>query len=265
MKVVVITGSSRGIGYGLADSFLALGCQVVINGRDCQKLEESRLKLATKYNPDQILSVAGDIGDYNSVQLLWEQARSRFGHVDIWINNAGCGHPRYPVWEQSPQRIEQVIHTNLLGSIYGCKVAIAGMLQQGFGAVYLMEGSGSNGSKLPYFALYGTTKYAIRFLTDSLKRETKGTPVIVGAISPGVVVTDLLTGQYDESQQARWQQVKFLINIVADRVETVTPWLSRQILANQKTGVRIAWLTLPKVIWRFGCALFRKRDLFAES
>ena len=262
MKIVVITGSSQGIGYGLAKQFLALGCAVVINGRDSNKLDQARQILANEYDTDRILAFSCDVSNFAELQALWDKAISHFGKVDIWINNAGTIHKRYPVWQQTPEKIKMVIETNLLGSIYGAKVAISGMIKQGFGSVYLMEGAGSSGNKLPNLTLYGTTKYGIRYLTQALIKETKDTPIIVGTISPGVVVTDLLTSQYDETQKERWEKVKPILNIVADKVETVTPWLAQRILNNQKKGARIAWLTLPKVIWRFLCSPIVKRDLF---
>jgi hypothetical protein len=74
-------------------------------------------------------------------------------------------------------------------------------------------------------------------------------------------VTDLLTRQYRERPED-WERARQIFNILADRVETVTPWLARRILANTRHGVRITWLTGGKVMARFLMARFRKRDLF---
>jgi NADP-dependent 3-hydroxy acid dehydrogenase YdfG len=265
MKVIVITGSSRGIGYGLADAFLALGCKVVISGRNLENLKIATQQLSAKYDPENILAIPSDVTNFEQVENLWQEAKNRFQKVDIWINNAGTTQSRYSIWKQKPDVIQKVIDTNLTGSVYGAKVAIQGMLKQNFGAVYFMEGEGSSGTKRPTLSLYGTTKYAIRYLTEALIKETKNTPIIIGAISPGIVVTDLLTGQYDESQQEAWEKVKNILTILADKVETVTPWLARKILTNQKTGVRIAWLTLTKVIWRFIQAFLgsKRNDIFS--
>ena len=264
MKTVIITGSTRGIGYGLAKEFLAQGCQVTICGRNEENLEKAYQKLAQQYSRENILGVTCDVSKFNDVENLWSQSINRFKKVDIWINNAGINNPRLPVWEQKTEDIKEIIDTNLTGTIYGVKVAITQMKKQGFGAVYLMEGSGSDGMKIKYLSLYGTTKYAIRFLKESLVKETKDTPIIVGAISPGIVVTELLTGQYNQTpkQQELWNKAKKTLNILADKVETVTPYLVEKILANEKTGVRIAWLTIPKAMKRFLCSPFNKRNLF---
>ncbi len=74
-------------------------------------------------------------------------------------------------------------------------------------------------------------------------------------------MTDLLTQQREESP-ADWEQAKRIFNILADHVETVTPWLAQKVLANKKNGVSISWLTRSKIIARFLAAPFRKRDLF---
>jgi short-subunit dehydrogenase len=264
MKTVIITGSTRGIGYGLAKEFLTQGCQVTICGRNETTLEQAYQSLSQQFSRENMLGVTCDVGKFEDVQNLWNQTINRFKKVDIWINNAGLNIPRLPVYKQKPEEIKEIVDTNLTGTIYGAKVAISEMKKQGFGAVYLMEGSGSDGMKVKYLTLYGTTKYAIRFLKDSLVQETKNTNIIVGAISPGIVITDLITKQYIETEEQKqmWEKAKQVFNILADKVETVTPYLVEKILDNNKTGVRIAWLNIPKVAQRFLCSPFNKRNLF---
>jgi NAD(P)-dependent dehydrogenase (short-subunit alcohol dehydrogenase family) len=129
------------------------------------------------------------------------------------------------------------------------------------GAIYNMEGLGSDGRMIAGLIPYGTTKYALRYLTKGLAKEVEGTPVRMCHLSPGMVTTDLLVGDLEEmSATERAQRVK-LINILADKVETVTPWLAARILANRKNGNHIAWLTGGKVAIRFLLAPFRKRSV----
>ncbi len=266
MKTIVITGSSRGIGFGLAETFLSRSCQVVVSGSTAESTALAFNKLKNKYPEAKIYSLACDVRKYEELKQLWHKSKEHFGTIDIWINNAGVTHDRLTVWQQEVTEIDRVIDTNLVGSIYGCKVAIAGMLEQGFGAVYNLEGSGSDGGKIANFTLYGTTKYAIRFLTESLTEEVKGTKVIVGAISPGMVITDLLLKTSEKGiEPTKRKQVRTILNILADRIETVSPWLVDRILANNKNGTRIAWLTKAKAAYRFLTAPFNQRDFFANS
>jgi short-subunit dehydrogenase len=142
--------------------------------------------------------------------------------------------------------------------MYGASVALSGMREQGYGALYNMEGLGSSGPTVPGMTLYATTKSAMKYLTEALAVEVNGTGLVVGALQPGMVVTDLLMGREDERSppDARSRRI---MNILADRVETVTPWLARQVLANERNGARIRWLTPWKVAARFLRAPFHER------
>lgn len=264
MKNIVITGSTRGLGFGLADAFLDLGCSVTVSGRTEEAVQRSVAELSAKYAAERLFGHPCDVTDYDQVQALWDAAQSHWGKIDVWINNAGISHQQKALWEHQPQELAAVVETNILGTLYGSKVALVGMLQQGSGSLYNMEGLGSDGRRVQGLTLYGSTKSSIRYLCKALAEETKDTPVLVGALSPGMVTTDLLTAEY-VNRPEDWERAKRIFNILADRVETVTPWLARQILANTKNGVRIQWMGRGKAMGRFLLAPFRKRDLFGDE
>ena len=261
MKNIVITGSISGIGYGLADSFLSLGCSITISGRSQKKLARIINILANKYEPSHVFGYPCDVTHYDQVQALWDAAKARFGNIDIWINNAGVGHPETDIWSYSPDQIREVVDTNLIGAMYGSVIALKGMLEQGYGGIYNMEGLGSSGPIIRGMALYGTTKSALTYLTRAMVKETQGTPILVGGLRPGMVATKLITEQY-EGRPEEWERSKRIFNILADRIETVTPWLAKKVLANNKSGVNIVWLTRFKVLRRFLIAPFHKRKVF---
>lgn len=264
MKTIVVTGGTLGIGFGMADVFLARGAQVMICGRSEGSVQKAVGQLAEKHTPERVHGIACDVGAIDQIEALWDATIARFGKVDIWINNAGISTPNTPFWEQPPEKINAVVQTNLIGSMLASRVAIARMNAQGFGALYNMEGFGSDGRKMPGMTLYGTTKAAIRYLSQSLIKETKELPVIVGILSPGMVVTRMLVGEYDRNSQ-EWHKLKKLFNILADKPETVCPWLAERILENQTHGAAFRWLTTPGIIGRFLLAPFRKRDLFDDE
>ena len=261
LTTIVITGSTRGIGYGLADSFLALGCSVTISGRAAANVEQIVEKLSSKHETARVFGHPCDVTQLEQVQALWDAAKARFGKIDIWINNAGISHPQTDFCDYAPEQIKAVVDTNLVGPMNGARIALKVMLEQGHGSLYNMEGLGSDGRRVAGMTLYGCTKYGLSYLTDALVEETKGTPVLVGALQPGMVATDLLTQQYKDRPE-QWERDKRIFNILSDRVETVTPWLARRVLANRKTGVRIKWLTRAKLMGRFLTAPFHKRDVF---
>src|SRR5262245_47259239 len=130
-KCVVITGSTRGIGLGLADSFLALGCQVVVNGRSRSSVDQAIQKLSAKHGHDRLDGCPGYASEFAHMDGLWKTAQSRFERIDIWINNAGIAHPLKPVWELAPDLMSSVVETNIIGVLVGARIAIHGMLEQG--------------------------------------------------------------------------------------------------------------------------------------
>ena len=258
MKTIIITGSTRGLGFALAEAFLQRDCAVVVCGRTESAVHTALGTLTGRYNADRILGQPCDVSDFAQVQALWDDAVTRFGQVDIWINNAGLGGKMMPFWEEEPETIETIVSTNLVGSMYGSRVALAGMVAQGSGALWNMEGFGSDGATRPGLTPYATTKAAIRYLTDALVAETKGKPILVGAISPGMMATDLLLGNVAPGQQ---KSARRIFNILADKVETVAPWIADRVLGTTTSGERIVWLTKAKIYKRFAAAPFRRRNV----
>jgi len=262
MKSVVIMGGARGIGFVMAREFLRRGHGVTVCGRGSESTGRAVAALEAEHGGERVLGQPCDVGSCEQVRALWDAAVGRFGEVDVWINNAGLSNPRRDFWELPAELIGDVVRANVLGAAHGSKVAMRGMLGQGHGQIYNMEGLGSDGWVLPGVILYGATKSALTYLTKGLVKEAKNIPISVCFLSPGMVVTDLLAGgesaNFDDGQ-------KRIANILADRVETVAPFLVERILANDRHGTRIAWLTKPKIAWRFAKAPFNKRDLFAES
>jgi NAD(P)-dependent dehydrogenase (short-subunit alcohol dehydrogenase family) len=261
MKNIVITGSTRGIGFGLADAFLAMGCCVVVSGRSQEGVDKAVKDLASRHPEAQVIGVPCDVTVFEQIQNLWDNVKARLGRVDIWINNAGVSQPIKDFWEHTPAEIQNVLETNLTGAMLGSVVAMRGMLEQGSGAIYNLEGYGSNGGRMVKgLGLYGTTKAGLRFFDDALMQDVATTPVIVGAIRPGMVITEMITDQY-KGRPEDWKRASRIFNVIADRVETVTPWIAQKVLENQKNGVRIAWSSNTKIFWRFLTAPFSKRKV----
>ncbi|MEH6580320.1 MAG: SDR family oxidoreductase [Halioglobus sp.] len=263
MKTVVITGSTRGIGRGLAENFLARDCAVVISGRQQSAVDELVASLGERFGAEKVAGVACEITDSDQLQKLWDTASQRFGNVDVWINNAGISVPRLALSEAAPEDLMQIVDTNLGGLLLANRVALRGMLSQGSGQIWNMEGFGSGGQMQPGMCAYGATKRAVNYINKALQKEIKDTGVQVCTLSPGIVVTDLLLGDYDTTSP-EWEKSKKIFNILGDKVETVTPFLVDGILKTKKTGATVAWLTTGKAFRRFMGAGFNKRDLFAD-
>lgn len=262
MKHIVITGSTRGIGYGLAEAFLARGCSLTVSGRGKDAVAGAAANLRAGGDAKNVLGVACDVTNPEQIQALWDRTARKFGTIDIWINNAGDSGEQGFVWELGADEAQQPITTNVLGTVYGAQVAMRGMLAQGLGAIYNMEGMGSDGRKHAGLTMYGTSKYAVHYFTESLALEARDTPVIVGALRPGMVITELITDRYRDRPE-EWERAKKIFNIIADRVENVTPWLADRILTNRKNGAILSYSSSWKLLWRFLRQPIARRNLFA--
>jgi NAD(P)-dependent dehydrogenase (short-subunit alcohol dehydrogenase family) len=261
MKTIVITGSTRGIGYGMAEAFLERGCAVVVSGRSVESVEHALETLAVNHEVERLFGQPCDVTQPAAVRTLWDAAKNRFEKVDIWINNAGVAGLQAKIWAQSPEDFKYVVDTNILGALYGVKVATQGMLEQGFGAIYNLEGMGSDNRIIDGLSIYGMTKRSLTYLTRALAKEAEGTPLVIGGLRPGMVVTDMIMDRY-VGREDELKKVKGIFNILCDTVENVAPWLVERILSNRKSGVTISYLSMWKLMGRFLLAPFSKKDLF---
>jgi len=258
-KIIVITGSTKGIGYGLAEEFLKRGHKVLVSGRKQEKLDQAVSALATRYN-DNVASCLCDVTKLEDNERLFAFAKEKFGRVDIWVNNAGVAHPMTNVWELPLDMIHEVVNANVYGSIFGSRVAIQGMLAQGGGWIYNLEGFGSSGRVMAGLSVYGMTKAAAAYFGKSLAKEVANTTVKVATLQPGMVITDMVTGQYKTPEEL--DKVKPIFNIIANRVSDVVPWLAEQMLTNDKNGALLQYQPRWKLMLRFLTAPFVKRNLF---
>jgi NAD(P)-dependent dehydrogenase (short-subunit alcohol dehydrogenase family) len=263
MVNVVVTGSTRGIGLGLVREFQRLGHNVVISSRGEAAVKAALAKVESEPNGGRAIGQPCDVSDEAQVQALWDAAVGAFGSVDIWINNAGLAGPRKNIDQLLRADIDPVIATNIWGMIWGTKVPLAGMTLQGRGKIFNFEGFGSDGMSAPGLTVYGFTKRALTYFTKSVNKEINGSPVLLGTISPGIVVTDLLEEAKDADPE-RWAKTKKFYNILADRVETVAPYIVAETLKASKPGTAIKWLTTPKAIWRFISAPLTGRKVMPD-
>lgn len=263
MKVIVVTGGSRGLGRGLCEAFLARGAAVSFCSR--RENDVRAAEAAMKEESENVLGVVADVAKYADVSRLWSATVERFGRVDVWINNAGASNAQLPFHDLPAGDIDAVVGSNLAGTMNGVHVALAGMREQaGGGHVFTMEGFGSDGARQDGMSIYGATKTAIRYFTRSVADETAGGVVKVGSLSPGIVVTDLLVDVYAKGSPALWKKKKWLFELIADPVEDVAPWLADRVLAGPAHGEHVAWMTVSKAVLRAFQPKYWRRGLFAN-
>jgi len=168
-KVVVITGASSGFGKGAAQEFGRQGARLVLAARRADLLEE----LATECRSEGVEALAcpTDVSRREEVERLAQAAIDRFGRIDVWVNDAGVG--ALGPFERIPIEIhEQVIATNLMGTIYGSYCAYRQFLAQKSGVLINIASELGYGS-VPYYSSYTAAKHGVTGLSDSLRQEVK--------------------------------------------------------------------------------------------
>ena len=266
MANVVITGSTKGIGKGLALEFIQRGHNVSISSRNQADVNSTVTELSDA-GPGRAIGTVCDVSQKDQLQNLWDQTAAEFSSIDIWINNAGTATAYDGVQDFPEKVVHTLIDSNLKGAIFGSQVAISGFLEQDHGALYNMLGGSFNAKNLtPRMSVYSATKGAIWVLTKYLIKENESSGIMVGAISPGILISDNWLAQQKLMAPEEWQRRKPILNILCDHVDTAAPWLTDQVINNQKHGHRIAWLTNSKLTGRFIQAylLRRRRDLFSR-
>ncbi len=174
-KVVLITGSSMGIGKELAKQILDNSGKVVITGRDETKLKAIEIEFE-EYS-DSMLTVSGDITNYETNEMLIQKTIDHFGQLDILITNAGLsGYGE--VENMNPQIAKQIIDTNIYGTLFPIKAAIP-ELKKTKGSVLLVSSlAGLKG--LPGYAAYSLSKMSLTALAESLTIELKSYGIYIG-------------------------------------------------------------------------------------
>lgn len=265
MKTVVITGSSRGLGFELAQRFRKAGLNVVLNGVNPVRLEKTKQALEAIPSNGKVLACPGDVSSAADLQKLIDETVAAFGSIDIWINNAGVNQPMKPLWELTEAEIDQVLDIDLKGTVMGSKLAMEQMIRQGHGAIYNLEGYGSNNAMMLGLNMYGTGKRAVTHFTQALAKESaeRHTGILVGRLSPGIMITDFTTGALGGKEKIDLpEKTKKVYNILGDYPDVVADFLVAEVLKNTKNNAHIEWLTSAKAAWRFMTAGFNKRDFF---
>ena len=266
MKTVVITGSTRGLGFEMAKLFHKNGWNLVINGVNPQRLEKAAEELRALPGDGAVEGFAGSVASEEELQGLLDFAVEKFGVLDIWINNAGVNQPMKAIWELSQEEIDAILNIDLRGAILGSRLAARQMEKQPEGGfIYNLEGYGSNDAMMLGLNLYGTSKRAVTHFTVALAKELeeRGSRVKAGRLSPGIMITDFTVKALGGKESiALPEKTKKVYNILGDKPDVVAAHLVKEMLANSKNNAHIQWLTTGKAAWRFMTAGFNKRNFF---
>ena len=195
-KVALVTGSTSGIGLGIARALAGAGADVVLNGfGDATAIADLRATMAKEFNV-RVAYSAADISKPDEIAAMIAQARTEFGAVDILVNNAGIQFVAN-VEDFPNERWDQIIAINLSGVFHGMKAAIPGMKTKGWGRIINIasaHGLVASGQKVAYVA----AKHGVVGMTKVAAIELANEGVTVNAICPGWVLTPLVQKQLED-------------------------------------------------------------------
>jgi short-subunit dehydrogenase len=185
-QVIVITGASSGIGLVTARLAAKRGVRLVLNARN----EEALRQVTDEINAegDEAIYVVGDVGKFDDVQKIADEAIRRFGGFDTWVNNAGVS-IYGPVLDQSIEDHRRLFETNYWGVVHGSMVACAHLRQRGGALINI--GSVLSDVTIPIQGTYCATKHAVKGYTDALRLELEeeGVPISITLVKPSTIDT----------------------------------------------------------------------------
>ncbi|RZQ64886.1 SDR family NAD(P)-dependent oxidoreductase [Amycolatopsis suaedae] len=196
-KRALVTGSSGGIGAALAAGLAGAGAEVVLNGRDADRLEAARAALAERTGRP-VRAAAFDVTDATAV----EEAVRDIGPLDILVNNTGVQH-REPMLDVPLRQWQRLLDTNLTGAFTVGRAVAAGMVERGAGKIVNIC-SVQSWLARPGIAGYAATKGGLAMLTKSMCAEWAPHGLCVNGLAPGYVVTELTSALVNDPEFDRW-------------------------------------------------------------
>ena len=187
-KIIVITGASQGFGKALAQALKKEGAQVVISSHDEKNLENTAKELSVDF-------FLADVTVFENVKKLNEYVIGKYKRIDVWINNAGIQIAPSLVEEVNLQRLHDLFDVNFFGYFYGCQIALSQMKKQNGGVIININSTAGLEGK-PEISAYVSSKFAIKGLTESIRKENKDSDIKVYGIFPGGMQTDIYIEKY---------------------------------------------------------------------
>jgi 3-hydroxybutyrate dehydrogenase len=200
-KNAVITGSTSGIGLGIAEGFAAEGINLVLNGfGDAAEIEKLRAGLASKFGV-KVLYDGADMSKPDQIEAMMRKAASALGGVDILVNNAGIQHVA-PVEEFPPAKWDAIIAINLSSAFYTTRMAVPYMKSRSWGRIINVASAHALVAS-PFKSAYVASKHGIMGFTKTIALEVAEQGITVNAICPGYVLTPLVEKQIPDTAKAR--------------------------------------------------------------
>ena len=246
-RVAIVTGSTSGIGLGIARAFAAAGADVVINGIADQRVIDELCSECAGLGHRAVYDGA-NLMDPAACASLVNNAIDRFGRLDILVNNAGIQHVS-PVEEFPVEKWDAIIALNLSGAFHTIRTAVPHMREAGFGRIINVASAHALVAS-PFKSAYVAAKHGVLGLTKTVALETARDGITVNAICPGYVWTPLVEKQIDDTAKARGITRDAVINHVLLAAQP-----SKRFATVEELGALAVFLSSPAAASMTGTAL----------
>jgi 3-oxoacyl-[acyl-carrier protein] reductase len=221
-RIAVVTGGAQGIGYAVAERFVASGAKVVLWDLDGPLLESAQARLGRAATTARV-----ELTDAAAVEAAATAALAAHGKVDILVNNAGITGGNGPTWELAPDVWRRVVDVNLVAPYLTCRALVPAMLKQGYGRIVNVASvAGKEGN--PNASHYSASKAGLIALTKSLAKELAQKGVIVNAVSPAAARTaifDQMSPQHIEYMLSKIPMGRF---VEPPEIAAAIAWLASE-------------------------------------
>lgn len=200
-KNAIVTGSTSGIGLGIAEALARAGANLMMNGfGDAKEIAAARVRLEKEHGVTVLYSAANMMNP-EEIAGMTNEAREAFDTVDILVNNAGIQHVS-PVETFPPEKWDAIIAINLSAAFHGIRAVVPGMKKKRFGRIINIASAHALVAS-PFKAAYVAAKHGIAGLTKTVALEVAEHGITVNAIAPGYVLTPLVEAQIPDTAKAR--------------------------------------------------------------
>lgn len=212
-KVIVITGGSKGLGAALTTIFANKNNKVVVISRSVNK---------KYFKSKKIFSMKVDVTQEKEVKTATSKIVKKYGHIDIWINNAGLWMSHAKIENIDQEKFHKLIEVNLFGTVYGSKQALIQMKKQKVGVIVNILSSSAIGSH-PGSSGYCASKYAALGFTESLREEVRDFGISVISVYPKGMKTELFNekkpGRYNNFMDSSYVARKIIKNLESKNIK----------------------------------------------
>ena len=213
-KVIIITGASQGLGKVLAKAFKQENAQVVISSHDKENLERTAQELSVEH-------FLADVTSFDNVKKLGEYVVEKYGKIDFWINNAGIQIAPSFMEDIDIKKLHNLFEINFFGYFYGCQIALSQMKKQKSGVIININSTAGLDGK-PEISAYASSKFAIKGLTESIRREVKDLDIKILGVFPGGMQTDIYKEKYPDDLKD-YMEVDTVVEKVISNLKSDSP------------------------------------------